>query len=172
MIELITRWTIGWTAIPAFYVDTPLVTATEVFDVAECEVAARRWMKAARGAGATIVLFDAPDRVSPRKLVRATDRTDGVLTPDQIEALRDYGELLGLEILWSGGITAPQAFDLARRRVFGIFSTSSTADKMAVTAQFERGSPPSCRERADRVRRAAHARNHPGGVSVEPNARV
>ena len=45
VIEVITRWTSGWTAIPAFYVDTPLVTATEVFDVAQCEVAARRWLK-------------------------------------------------------------------------------------------------------------------------------
>ena len=137
VIELITRWTSGWTAIPAFYVDTPLVTATEVFDVGQCEVAARRWLKAARGAGATTVLFDAPDRVNPRKLVRASDSPDGVLTPDQIEALRDYSELLGVKILWSGGITAAQAFDLARRRVFGIFSTSSTAAKIAVTAQFQ-----------------------------------
>ncbi len=31
VIELVTQWTSGWTAIPAFYVDTPLVTATEVF---------------------------------------------------------------------------------------------------------------------------------------------
>ena len=142
VIEVITRWTSGWTAIPAFYVDTPLVTATEVFDVAQCDVAARRWLKRARGAGATTVLFDAPDRVNPRKLVQASDSPNGVLTPDQIEALRDYGELLGVKILWSGGITAPQAFDLAQRRVFGIFSTSSTAvgpaAKMAVTAQFER----------------------------------
>ena len=137
MIELITQWTSGWTAIPAFYVDTPLVTATEVFDVGQCEVAARRWLKAARGAGATTVLFDAPDRVNPRKLVHGSDSPDGVLTPDQIEALRDYSEVLGVKILWSGGITAPQAFDLARRRVFGIFSTSSTAAKIAVTAQFQ-----------------------------------
>src|SRR5207344_818295 len=52
-------------------------------------------------------------------------------------ALRDYSELLGVKILWSGGITAAQAFDLARRRVFGIFSTSSAAAKIAVTAQFQ-----------------------------------
>src|SRR5262245_7909225 len=138
VIELITQWTSGWTAIPAFYVDTPLVTATEVIDVAQCEVAARRWLKVARGAGATTVLFDAPDRVNPRKLVQASDSPDGVLTPDQIENLSQYGQVLGVKILWSGGITAPQAFELARRRVFGIFSTSSTAAKMAVTTQFER----------------------------------
>lgn len=137
VIEQITQWTNGWTAIPAFYVDTPLVTATEVFDVGQCEMAARRWLKAVRGAGATTVLFDAPDRVNPRRLVHGSDSPDGVLNPDQIEALRDYSEMLGVKILWSGGITAPQAFDLARRRVFGIFSTSSTAAKMAVTAQFQ-----------------------------------
>src|SRR6516225_9758489 len=138
VIELITQWTSGWTAIPAFYVDTPLVTAAKVFDVGQCEAAARRWLKAARGAGATTVLFDAPDRVNPHRLVHGSDSPDGVLTLDQIEALRDYSELLGVRILWSGGITAAQAFDLARRRVFGIFSTSSTAAKIAVTAQFER----------------------------------
>lgn len=137
VIDQITRWSTGWSAIPAFYVDTPLVTATEVFDVAQCEVAARRWLKVARGAGATTVLFDAPDRLNPRKLVQGADSPNGVLTPDQIEALRDYARLLGVNILWSGGITETQAFELARRRVFGIFSTSSTATKIAVTAQFE-----------------------------------
>ncbi|WP_156332391.1 hypothetical protein [Rhodopseudomonas sp. AAP120] len=138
VIELITRWTTGWSAIPAFYVDTPLVTATEVFEVNQCEAAARRWLKAARGAGATTVLFDAPDRVTPRKLVQSPDSSGGVLTVDQIAALRDYGRTLGVNVLWSGGITARQAFELARRRVFGIFSTSSTATKVAVTAPFER----------------------------------
>ena len=64
-------------------------------------MAARRWLKAVRGAGATTVLFDAPDRVNPRRLVHGSDSPDGVLTPDQIEALRDYSELLGVKILWS-----------------------------------------------------------------------
>ncbi|MDQ4086585.1 MAG: hypothetical protein M3177_01005 [Pseudomonadota bacterium] len=135
-IELLTRWTAGWTAIPAFYVDTPLVTATEVFEIERCEAAARRWLKAARGAGAAVALFDAPDRVAPRKLVKSADSPDGVLTPDQIESLARYGELLGIRIMWSGGITARQALDLARRRVFAIFSTSSTAARTAVTASF------------------------------------
>jgi len=136
VIELVTRWTTGWTAIPAFYVDTPLVTATEVFDVDQCEQAARRWLKAARGAGATIVLFDAPDRVTPRKLVKSADSAEGVLTINQISALVDYANLLGVKILWSGGTTASQAFELSQLGVTGIFSTSSTATKVAVTAEF------------------------------------
>jgi hypothetical protein len=84
----------------------------------------------------TIVLFDAPDRVNPRRLVHGSDSPDRVLTPVR-SATSATSELLGVKILWSGGITAAQAFDLARRRVFGIFSTSSTAAKIAVTAQFQ-----------------------------------
>ena len=137
VIEIVTRWTTGWTAIPAFYVDTPLVTATKVFDIDQCERAARLWLKAARGAGATIVLFDAPDRVTPRKLVKADDSPEGVLTIEQIRDLAEYAKLLGVSILWSGGITAPQAFELSQLGVHGIFSTSSTATKVAVTAEFD-----------------------------------
>jgi hypothetical protein len=138
-MELLTQWTAGWTAIPAFYVDTPLVTATDVFDVNRCEEAAKLWLKTARGAGVTLVLFDSPDRVTPRKLVRSTgnEQDNGVLTILQIERIAAYAKDLGVSILWSGGITSRQAFDLAKSKVFGIFSTSSTAAKIAVTAQFE-----------------------------------
>lgn len=138
VIELISRWSGEWTPIPAFYVDTPLVTEEEVFGLDRCEPAARRWLRAARDAGATLALFDAPDRVAPRKLVQGADGGDGALTVDQIEQLSRYGELLGIRIMWSGGITAPQALDLARRRVFAIFSTSSTAVKVPVSAKFDR----------------------------------
>ncbi|MBI5083244.1 MAG: hypothetical protein HZB13_01410 [Acidobacteria bacterium] len=139
-IELITRWTAGWTAIPAFYIDTPLVTATEVYDVSRCEEAAKVWLKMARGCGAKIALFDSPDRVTPRRLVRQSDAKDdpGVLTVDAIERIAAYANEIGVSVLWSGGISSRQAYELARRRLFGIFSTSSTAHKIAVTAQFER----------------------------------
>ena len=139
VIEMITRWTVGWTAIPAFYVDTPLLTETDVYDVTRCKEAAKLWLKMARGAGVTIVLFDSPDRVTPRRLLRQSEAKDdnGVLTIADVEEILAYGKELGVSILWSGGITSKQAFDLAKRKVFGIFSTSSTAAKIAVTAQFE-----------------------------------
>ena len=139
VIEMITRWTADWTAIPAFYVDTPLLTAEDVYDDTRCKDAAKLWLKTARGAGAKIVLFDSPDRVNPRRLIRQPDVANdiGVLTLADIEEILVYAKELGISILWSGGITSRQAFELAKRKVFGIFSTSSTAAKIAVTAQFE-----------------------------------
>lgn len=139
-VEAITRWTEGWTAIPAFYVDTPLLTAREVYDISRCEEAAMAWLKMARGGGAKIVLFDSPDRVAPRHLVREPNVSGdtGVLTLDAIERICEYAMDLGVSVLWSGGISGHQAYELSKRRVFGIFSTSSTATKIAVTAEFER----------------------------------
>ena len=43
-----------------------------------------------------------------------------------------------LGVSMSRGITSHQAYELALRRVFGIFSRSSTVTKIAVTAKFER----------------------------------
>jgi len=139
VIEMITRWTADWTAIPAFYVDTPLLTAEDVYDDTRCKDAAKLWLKTARGACAKIVLFDSPDRVNPRRLIRQPDVANdiGVLTLADIEEILVYAKELGISILWSGGITSRQAFELAKRKVFGIFSTSSTAAKIAVTAPFE-----------------------------------
>ena len=140
-IELIARWCRGWTAIPAFYVDTPLVTATDVYDTSRAAEAARLWLRMARGAGAGIVLFDCPDRVEPRRLLRsdtAASNDRGLLTIGEVDNLMAYGRDIGVSILWSGGITGRQAFELAKRKVFGVFSTSSTAEKIAVSAAFER----------------------------------
>jgi hypothetical protein len=139
VIEMITGWTADWTAIPAFYVDTPLLTADDVYDDTRCKDAAKLWLKTARGAGAKIVLFDSPDRVNPRRLIRQPNVGNdiGVLTLADIDEILAYAKELGISILWSGGITSRQAFELAKRKVSGIFSTSSTAAKIAVTAPFE-----------------------------------
>jgi len=139
-IELLTRWSEGWTAIPAFYVDTPLVTSDDVYEDTRCAEAAMLWLKAARGAGATLVLFDCPDRITPRRLLRQEGLANdiGVLSLADVERIVACASELGVKILWSGGVTGPQAFELAKRDVFGIFSTSSTATKIAVTADFER----------------------------------
>jgi hypothetical protein len=138
VVELISGWTKGWTAIPAFYVDTPLVTDEDLYSEARCVEAASVWMRAVAAAGAKIVLIDSPDRISPRRLVRERQVCDdkGVVTLDQIIEIDRAAADVGLKALWSGGITARQAFSLAARQVFGIFSTSATAKHIAVPPGF------------------------------------
>ena len=129
VIEHVQRWMKGWTAIPAFYIDIPLVTSDTVYQSDRCVEAAQRWLKMASSAGAKVVLIDAPDRIKPRRLLKATGKNDdiGVLNLEQAKQLNEYAEKLGLRVLWAGGIHADQAFQLAKLGVFGIFTTTSTA---------------------------------------------
>jgi len=137
-IELVSRWMRDWSAIPAFYVDTPLVTDDDVLDAPRCAEAASMWLAMARDAGASVVLFDSPDRVTPRRLLRESEAADdkGVLSLADVDRLLEQARDLKLDILWSGGITPGQAFELAKRGVHGIFSTSSTARRVPVSKAF------------------------------------
>lgn len=134
VVRLVSRWTAPWTAVPAFYVDTPLLVANDVFDETRCGEALEVWMDRMSSLGVKLILVDCPDRITPRRLVRESESSDdrGVLTLAQIESLTNHARRLGLKVLWSGGITPPQAFALARLGVSGIFSTSATAERIAV----------------------------------------
>lgn len=132
VVELICRWTTGWTAIPAFYADTALVTDDDVYDEPRRIEGAFLWMKTVAAAGTRLVLIDCPDRVSPRHLFRESDGDKGVWTISQIVEVDRHARELGLRALWSGGITARQAFAIASCQVLGIFSTSATARHVAV----------------------------------------
>lgn len=141
IVRMVASWTQGWTAIPAFYVDTPLLSETDCYDETRCAEAAELWMKTVSEAGAKVVLVDSPDRITPRRLIRPDQRLPddpGVLTLAEITRLHDFSEKLGLKVLWSGGITPLQAYELAKLGVGGIFTTSSTAERIAVGAVLER----------------------------------
>jgi hypothetical protein len=138
VVGLVSRWTKGWTAVPAFYVDTPLVTHDEIFDESRCVEAALLWMEQVHGAGAKLALFDCPDRIAGRHLLRNERDAEarGILTLDQIAALEQRGRELGLKLMWSGGITARQAYSLGEQGVFAIFSTGATSRRVAVHGSF------------------------------------
>ncbi len=136
VVALISRWTEGWTAVPAFYVDTPLITIDDVFDASRCVEAALLWMEKVREAGARLALFDCPDRLAGRHLVRDSQHPEGVLTLEQIATLDRRGKELGLKLMWSGGITARLAFALGAERVFAIFSTGAASRQVPVHGSF------------------------------------
>jgi hypothetical protein len=137
VVRLVEHWTEEWTAIPAFYVDAPLVTGEDVFGITRCKQALLVWLEEMKKAGVPVVLVDSPDRVSPRRLVK-DDASDarGVLTLEEIAEVVARSREHGIHVLWSGGITPRQAFSLASLGVFGIFTTSSTARPVPVSGTF------------------------------------
>lgn len=131
-------WTEGWTAIPAFYADTPLVTDADVFLGDRMVEAAELWLRMAAGFDAKLVLFDCPDRFTPRidvantgapkRMIKsAADDARGTYTLDEIRGLTALSDELGVGILWSGGIQPADAFELGRMGAAGFFTTGSAS---------------------------------------------
>ncbi len=139
VVRQIQRWMPDWTAIPAFYLDTALLTEDDVFEADRCVEAARIWMDMVAKAGVKIVLFDCPDRITPHRLLRTTGGPDdpGVLSMEDVQTLLAHSQGLGLRVLWSGGIKPDQAFNLGRLGVSGIFTTGSTARLVPVSGTLE-----------------------------------
>jgi hypothetical protein len=136
VVALVSSWTKGWTTVPAFYVDTPLVTADDVFDESRVVEAAMLWIERVHAAGARVALFDCPDPIAARSLVRDAEHTRGVLTLEQIAALKQRAQEVGLKPMWSGGLTPRLAFALGSQHVFAIFCTGAASRKVPVHGSF------------------------------------
>ena len=147
VMNKIQSWMPDWTAVPAFYVDTPMLTDKEVLLSDRCKDALINWIDHVKASGATVVLVDCPDRINPRidsegkQTTRRTIRLSGdptnqedrgVLTYEDIAEITNYSKSQGVNILWSGGIRPLNAFELGKMDVFGIFTTSSTAIRIPV----------------------------------------
>jgi hypothetical protein len=139
VVHHVQHWMEEWTPIPAFYVDTALVTETDVYESDRIVEAARLWMDMISEEGAKVALVDAPDRIDPHRLLRRGGGPDdkGILTMDQLQTLLQHAQGLGLKVLWSGGNSAQQAFELGKLGVFGIFTTGSTARVIPVQRTLE-----------------------------------
>ena len=138
-------WLGDWSAIPAFYVDTPLLTDQGLFLSDDCAEALKKWLKSVKKSKGTTVLVDCPDRINPRidvagkESARRTIKLDpndpddrGVLTYGDISDIINFSKDLGINILWSGGIRPANAYELGKIGAFGIFTTSSTSVRIPV----------------------------------------
>lgn len=149
VISLVRAWFPTWTPAPAFYVDRPAVTIDRVYRDDRLVEPAIRWIDGAANAGADVVLIDSPDRTPApagmgtlsyqddhgrRLLKRNGSDALGILTMDDLDAIEAAARRHSppVRILWAGGLDGRQAFELARRKAFGIFTTSTTARRVAV----------------------------------------
>lgn len=136
VVTLVSGWTKGWTTVPAFYVDTPLVTADDVYDASRAFDAAVLWMQRMHAAGAKLALFDCPDRLAGRYLIHDAQHPTGVFTLAQIAALETRAKAIGIKPMWSGGLSARLAYAMGVQRVFAIFCTGAAARAVAVHGDF------------------------------------
>jgi hypothetical protein len=94
------------------------------------------WLREMAKHGVTVVLIDTVDKSKGWKLLRAGADPQGLLSAREISKLAALGETLGIKVLWAGGITAPQAYELGKLGVFGIYVTTAASIEVAVTGTY------------------------------------
>lgn len=139
VMERIQKWFSSWTAAPAFYVDLPAVDSTTVYTEANIEEGIRRWLKIVSKHNISVVLVDTADKDKGRRLLKNSRRDRvGILALKQIARINAYASKLGVRILWAGGITVPQAFEMGKLGVFGVYVTSAATVATPVSGEYKR----------------------------------
>ena len=139
VMEMIQGWFSSWTAAPAFYVDFPTTDSIDVYTESNIAEGIKKWLRIVSKHGIPVVLIDTADKDKGRKLLKnsPTDRV-GILLLEQIAEIDAFANELGIKILWAGGVTVPQAFEMGKLGVFGIYVTSAAAVAKPVTGRYRR----------------------------------
>ena len=135
----IQRWLSDWAAAPAFYIDFPHLSQSAVYTERDIVPAAKKWLDIVARHGIPIVLLDTADKDKGRKLLKSGpgDRV-GILTVEQLTDIDCYASKRGIRCLWAGGVTLPQAFELGKLKLFGIYVTTSAAEIRPVSERYAR----------------------------------
>jgi hypothetical protein len=129
----------GWTAAPAFYIDFPNVGQRKIYTMRTITHGIREWLDIVASHEIPIVLIDTADKDRGRRLLKESAADEvGILEPNEIESINRYALSLKIRILWAGGISLRQVFELGKLNVFGIYVTSSATRLIPVSGGYER----------------------------------
>ena len=139
VIGMVQGWFSSWTAAPAFYIDFPAVDSTNVYAKQNIVEGVKRWLELVSRHKIPVVLIDTADKDKGRRLLKhsPSDRV-GILGIDQVAEIDAFAVRLGVKVLWAGGITIPQSFEMGRLGVFGVYVTSAAAVAKPVTSRYRR----------------------------------
>src|SRR5262249_3135748 len=139
VIARIQYWLPHWAAAPVFFVDHPLVTATDVFHGPRLAAGIRRWLEMVARLGVRGVLIDTVEQSEHRRLLKnAPDDNVGFLTESEVAALTAFAGERGVKVLWAGGITLPEAYRFGGLGVFGVYVTTAAAALQPVGKKYRR----------------------------------
>ncbi len=139
VMELIQGWFSSWTAAPACYIDFPAVDSTNIYTEANIGKGIRKWLQVVSKNKIPVVLIDTADKDKGRRLLKnsSSDRV-GILQLGQIAEIDAFAKQIGIKVLWAGGITIPQAFEMGKLGVFGVYVTSAAAVAKPVSGRYRR----------------------------------
>lgn len=138
IIGKVQTWFSDWTAAPVFFVDQGLVSATRVDTNGDLVRGLKKWLKMVGKHRVPVVLIDTFEKAGSQPLLRLPGETKGLLTAHQLLDIGHLAERLQIKVLWAGGITLPQAYELGRLGVFGVYVTSAAASPVPVPLGYEK----------------------------------
>ena len=139
VIGMVQGWFSSWTAAPAFYIDFPAVDVTNVYTEHNIVEGIKRWLKLVSRHKIPVVLIDTANKDKGYRLLKnsPSDKV-GILQIDQLAEIDAFATKLGVKVLWAGGITIPQSFEMGKLDVFGVYVTSAAAVAKPVTSRYKR----------------------------------
>jgi hypothetical protein len=138
VVKQVQQWFLDWAAAPVFYVDQGIIGRSGIYVGRDTAKGVAAWLRVMAKHKVNVVLIDTVDKSKGWKLLRTGNDPKGLLSVQQISRLAELGESLGIKILWAGGITGPQAYELGKLGVFGIYVTTSAAITVAVKGKYRR----------------------------------
>ncbi len=139
VIARIQYWFPIWCAAPVFYIDYPLVTDKTVYYGTTLAAGIKQWLEMVAKLKVRVVLIDTAKKSEGRRLLKdGSDDQAGYLTFKEVTQLTKLGDEKGVKILWAGGITRPQAFQLGQLSVFGMYVTSAAARQVPLDRKARR----------------------------------
>jgi hypothetical protein len=136
VVEHVQRWLPDWAAAPVFYVDQGLVDVNHVYSGDDLQRGVEIWLRMIARHGVRLVLIDTVDKAQGWKILKTGTDPKGLLGLDQIRHLNALGESLGVRVMWAGGLTAEEAYQLGELGVFGLYVTTSVSKPAPVAGVY------------------------------------
>jgi hypothetical protein len=133
VVGRIEGWLSGWSAAPVLFVDQGILEDEAIHVSRDLPRGLRRWLQTVAARGAQVVLIDTIDKAKAGHLLRraSTDK-NGFLSLRQVERVDAEARRLGVKVLWAGGLSARDSYEMGRLGVFGLYVTSAAAKRVPV----------------------------------------
>lgn len=139
VVEQIQQWFPHWSAAPVCFVDQGVIRDDGVDVGNDLMRGLRFWLETMARHQVRVVLIDTVDKASGRRLLRKSSKDDrGFLSTAQILKIQALAQRLGIKVLWAGGLSLGEAFEMGRLGVFGIYVTSAAATLVPVSGIYVR----------------------------------
>ena len=136
VVGQVQRWFSDWSAAPALFIDQPIVDGDRVYSGRTRVAGIEAWLRTVARHKVPIVLIDTVDKARGRRLLRNRNSRKGLLSLDEVKRLDRFASDLGIRVLWAGGISLPEAYELGKLRPFGIYVTTAASATVPVSGSY------------------------------------